>query len=246
MSDKPIQSKKNRILHILTISIFVILVCALAFFVIFKYQVEGEKNAVFDISKILVVSTVEGISKDAPTAKWDLNINQNNDVYITVEKNGKKQDAIKNVTINNVQIESAPIKGKINLYKPAETGLFKNNDKYKIENELIYTGSKEGSINNLEISNQGGTVIIRFCNSNICSYISNEDEQISHDGTLLTKAGINLEEIKAKVSFDVIIETESGIKYKTTVNLDLPSGNILEEATSTTEINTEDLVLKRF
>ena len=54
MSDKPIQSKKNRILHILTISIFVILVCALAFFVIFKYQVEGEKNAVFDISKIFI------------------------------------------------------------------------------------------------------------------------------------------------------------------------------------------------
>ena len=48
MSDKPIQSKKNKILHILTIAIFVILVCALAFFVIFKYQVEGEKNAVFD------------------------------------------------------------------------------------------------------------------------------------------------------------------------------------------------------
>ena len=137
MSDKPIQSKKNRILHILTISIFVILVCALAFFVIFKYQVEGEKNAVFDISKILVVSTVEGVSKDAPTAKWDLNVNQNNDVYITIEKNGKKQDAIKNVTINNVQIENAPAKGTLNLYKPAETGLFKNDDKYKIENELI-------------------------------------------------------------------------------------------------------------
>ena len=54
-----------------------------------------------------------------------------------------------------------------------------------------------------------------------------------------------VEEIKAKVSFDIIIETESGIKYKTTTNLDLPAGNILEEATSTTEINTEDLVLKR-
>ena len=246
MSDKPIQSKKNRILHILTISIFVILVCALAFFVIFKYQVEGEKNAVIDISKILVVSTVEGVSKDAPTAKWDLNVNQNNDVYITIEKNGKKQDAIKNVTINNVQIENAPAKGTLNLYKPAETGLFKNDDKYKIENELIYTGSKEGSINNLEISNQGGTVIIRFCNANISTYTSNEDEQISHDGTLLTKTGVNLEEIKAKVSFDIIIETESGIKYKTTASLDLPTENILEEATSTTEINTEDLVLKRF
>lgn len=245
MSDKPIQSKKNKILHILTIAIFVILVCALAFFVIFKYQVEGEKNAVFDISKILVVSTVEGVSKDAPTAKWDLNVNQNNDVYITIKKNGKKQDAIKNVTINNVQIENAPAKGTLNLYKPAETGLFKNDDKYKIENELIYAGSKEGSINNLEISNQGGTVIIRFCNANISTYTSNEDEQISHDGTLLTKTGVNVEEIKAKVSFDIIIETESGIKYKTTTNLDLPAGNILEEATSTTEINTEDLVLKR-
>ena len=161
------------------------------------------------------------------------------------EKNGKKQDAIKNVTINNIQIENAPAKGTLKLYKPAETGLFKNDDKYKIENELIYAGSKEGSINNLEISNQGGTVIIRFCNANISTYTSNEDEQISHDGTLLTKTGVKVEEIKAKVSFDIIIETEYGIKYKTTANLDLPAGNILEEATSTTEINTEDLVLKR-
>ena len=239
------QSKKDKIIHISIILFSVILICGLAAIIIFKYHVEGETNAIFDISKILVVSTAEGVAKENQTAKWDFNINQNNDIYITIEKNNKKQDAIKNVTINNIQILENPQKGIINLYKPAETGLFKCDDKYKIQDELVFEGSKQGSINNLEISNQGGTILIRFCNSNVGEYISNEEEQISHDGKLLEKANVNLEEIKSKVQFDIIIQTESGIKYKTTINVSLPIEKVIEEGTSTQVLNTDELILKR-
>lgn len=239
------QTQNNKILHISIIIFFVIIICVFAGMVIFKYQVEGETNAVFDISKILVVSTAEGIEKETPTAKWDFNINQNNDIYITIEKNDKKQDAIKNVTINNIQVIEAPSIGNIQSYRPAEKGLFKCDEKYKINEELQYVGSKSGSINNLEISNQGGTVLIRFCNENIGEYVSNEEEQILHDGTLIKKTNTTLEQLNAKVQFDIIIETEQDVKYKTTVEVALPVGNIIDEGTSTTELNTDELVLKR-
>lgn len=242
---KNIQSRKNKIIHISIIIFFIIIIFVFAGMVMLKYQVEGETDAIFDVSKVLVISTAEGVNKENPTAKWDYSVNQNNDLYITIEKNNKKKDAIKTVTINNIQIQQNPLKGTIQMYKPAETGLFKCNEQYKVQDEIKYIGSKSGNLNNLEISNQGGTIIVRFCNENVTSYTSNEDEQIIHNGTLLSKTGIELEELYTKIQFDIIIETESNIKFKTTVTTELPIGNIIDEGTSTTELNTDELVLKR-
>lgn len=239
------QRSSNKILHLSIIIFFIIIICGFASAVIFRYHVEGESNATFDISKIIMVSTAEGIENKNPTAKWDFNINQNNDVYITIEKNDKKQDIIKNVTVNNIQIKQAPEVGNISYYRPAETGLFKCDEKYKISDNLKYLGSEEGNINNLEISNLGGTILIRFCNENISRYISNEGDEVLHDGTLFGKTNIIKEQLNSKVQFDIIIETQQSVKYKTTVNIDLPVGNILEEGTSTKELNTNELVLKR-
>ncbi len=239
------QKISNKILHISIIIFFVIIICGFAGTVIFKYHVEGETNATFDISKIIMVSTAEGITNKNPTAKWDFNINQNNDVYITIEKNEKKQDIIKDITISNIQIKQTPSVGNISYYRPAETGLFKYDQKYKISDELKYIGSDSGSINNLEISNLGGTILIRFCNENASRYTSNEGDQILHDGTLFSKTDITKEQLNAKAQFDIIIETEQGVKYRTTVDIDLPVGNIFEEGTTTTRLNTDKLILKR-
>mgnify|MGYP003295324783 CR=1 FL=1 len=41
-------------------------------------------------------------------------------------------------------------------------------------------------------------------------YISNEDNEIVYDGTLLNKVGITLEEIKTNISFDLTIKTSVG------------------------------------
>lgn len=237
--------EKNKIIHITIMLFFMIIIFGVTGFIIFKYQVEGETNPVFDISKVLIVSTAEGQSKAESTARWDCSVNQNNDLYITIEKSKKKQDMIKSVTINNVRIIENPQIGTIEYYRPAETGLFKCDDKYKIEGELVYTGSKSGSLNNLEISNQGGTVLLRICNKNVSEYVSNDSEQILHDGTLLKNSNVTIDQLKAKLSLDVIIETESNIKYISTIEIDIPVGNIIDEGTVTQEIEADKIVIKR-
>lgn len=239
------QSRKNKILHILILFIIIFFMCFIAGMIILVYQVEGEKNAPFDISKVLVMSTAEGIEENPEDTNWNFSVNQNNDIYITIEKKTKKISTIKNVTINNISVIDNPQIGTISYYKPAEEGLFRNDEKYKIDSEIVYEGSKSGSINNLEISNQGGTIIIRFSNENLGQYSTNQNEIISHDGTLLKKLNLSKEQISAKVQFDVIIETEDNIKYKSNILADIPVGNFIEEGTGTMEIEKENIILKR-
>ena len=88
-------------------------------------------------------------------------------------------------------------------------------------------------------------VILKMIQGDWGEYISNDEEVISHDGKLLQKSEIKLEQLNSKIQFDINIETEKGIKYKTTINLDLPVGNLIEEGTCTKEIDTKDIILKR-
>ena len=66
-------------------------------------------------------------------------------------------------------------------------------------------------------------------------------------GTLLKKAGLSLEDIKLNIEFDLIIETEKGKSFKTHINMELPTENILETGISKSEeTELKDIVFKRF
>ena len=83
--------KKEKIKACVAILV-IILAIFITLIIIFKYQVEGETNMPFKLSKILVVSTAEGVQKDGSQEKWNLDIFQNNDVYFTIEKNEKNKE----------------------------------------------------------------------------------------------------------------------------------------------------------
>ena len=101
-------------------------------------------------------------------------------------------------------------------------------------------------INSNEITNQGGTIKFRASNMNLAQIISNDGEEIIHNGTILQKANLTENDIKFKISFDVIIKLESGIYFKGKVSLDLPAQEIIEKGTSTIEINNfENIIFKR-
>ena len=54
------------------------------------------------------------------------------------------------------------------------------------------------------------------------------------------------EDIKFNVSFDINIQLISSTVYTGTITLDLPTGNIMKNGTSTYEKNTfEDVIFKR-
>lgn len=217
--------------------------------IIIKYYVEGEKNMPFNISRVMVISSANGTQKEKSKTKWDVELDQNNDIYINIVKNKNytTKEIIDKVIIDNIKIEEKPEIGEIKIYRPSEEiQNFKNTEEYKIENSLEYQGGEEADITNLKIANQGGLIAIRCSNPKIGQYKSDEDTQISYDGTLLGKAGITSQQIKFKIGFDISIELKSGRKYKANVELEMPKGELEKEGTTNYEVNGKKIIFKRY
>ena len=98
-------------------------------------------------------------------------------------------------------------------------------------------------MSNIKISNQGGTIILRAVNKTGKEYNSNEKE-FEHSGKLLKEVQILNDDIKSTVSFDLIINLESGISFKANIKLKLPVGDIITQGYASTEI-AENIVFKR-
>lgn len=220
--------------------------------VILKYHVEGEDNLPFQVSKIMVISNAYGIQNENTEYHWDLDVVQNNDIYIDIvkNKNSEAQEIIDKIIFSDFEIESAPKKGEIIKYNPqsVDNGVYHNEEQYQITERLEYIGNEEKSdIKNLQVSNQGGLVFLRMVNQNLGNYTTDEAEEIRHDGTLLEKIGITDDEIFFSISFDLSIELKSEKKYKARVTLEMPRGSLTKEGTTNYQIfGTEELVFKRY
>ena len=126
------QRFSKKILNICIICIIIVAIIFTAVMLILNYDEKGETNMPFKVSKISIVSTVNGQDVENSEAKWDINVIQNNDVYIYIEKNDdyKKQETIKNVKLENITIAEKPEVGEIKIYKPIsnDSVLFENKD----------------------------------------------------------------------------------------------------------------------
>lgn len=241
------QKLSKKVLHICINAVILVAIFFGVGMSILKYHVEGETNLPFNISKIAIISNTEGKDQEG-TNKWNLSLNQNNDIYIYMEKNNeyKKVEVIESVTLENFKIINDSNIGEKNIYRPKSTGtsILKNKEEYKVE-KLEYIGDLESDIRNLKISNQGGIILFRYSLDNIGTYASDTDEEIKFD-ELLKKTNIKMDDLKSKISFDIIIKLKSGKSFKANIELDTPSGDIVEEGTSNIEItDLNNIVFKR-
>lgn len=233
--------------HIVVVIVIFAVILFILGIIVLKYNVEGETNMPFELSKISIISSSEGIDKEATNTKWAFDIYQSNDVFLYIDKNEGygKTEAIKTVKINNIQIE-AKKKENIRIYKPDEQEeklVFKNKEENIIES-IEYIGDMESNLKQRKISNQGGIVAFRCSNDNLATYTSDEEEINHHE--LLKKAQIKQEDLQTKVTFDLSIELQAGKEYKTTVNLDFPVDNVIERGTESKEItDLKNLIFKR-
>lgn len=226
-----------------------VLVIALIGLIILKYHVEGEQNMPFDLSEILVVSTAEGNQKEETgDNNWNVDIYQTNDVYLNIKKNKNYKDTeiIKNIEIKNINIDEKPSIGKIELYVPSnENEIYNYEENHKINSNIVFDGDKKSDIKNLKISNQGGIIVFRIVNKTGKEYISN-DEELKHDGTLLQKAEVNNEDIKAKISFDIVITLESGVSFSGKITIEIPVDDVTTQGvTNLDKKDMKDVVFKR-
>ena len=243
------QELSKKVIHICIISIIIIGIIFTALILILKYDEKGETNMPFSISKITIISTVDGRDVENPQAKWDKMISQNNDIYLYVEKNEQynKTETISSVQLKNFIIEKNSNIGEVKLYKQSsdEKFLYKNIDENKFE-ILEFKGAKLSNAKKLEISNQGGIIEFRCANNNIGEYKSDDDTEINY-GELLKKINIKEEDLKVNIYFDLIIKLDSGKSFKTEgIELQIPNPNIINEGKVGQEIDySNKIVFKR-
>lgn len=213
-----------------------------------RYQVEGETNLPFELSKMIVVSTAESNEIEAVAdTKWNFSVNQYNDIYLEIQKNDEytKNTNIKNITFENFVIEKNSGAENIKLYRANSEGKVVEDEAHLVGNSLTYKGEKETNLDELKISNQGSIILLRSVNQNVCEVRSN-DEEIIHDGTLLAKGNANSEDLNYKLSFDVVIETSRDIKYKGTISIELPTGDVQTQGkTQLEKTDFSDVIFKR-
>ena len=248
---KYITSKKS--FHICMTIVIIAVILFIAGILILRYQVEGETNMPFDITKITLISTSDGVDKnqEGDNTNWDFDINQNNDIYIYIEKNDnyKEEEAIRSIIIDNLNVQKEKELGTVKFYRPnveESGGNFSNTEENEVQS-LEYTGGLESDIKNLVIGNQGGLIIFRYANNNVAEYIS--DVSTNNEITtnqLLKSANVNEEDLKSKLTFDISITTEEGKEYKANISLDVPIEGVVENGTVSREMtDLDDIVFKR-
>lgn len=238
--------RNSKVIHIAIMLVIIVAIVFTGLMFILRYSVSGETNMPFNISKITVISTSGGIDVDEETI--DKEVCQNNDVYIYIEKNDEynRTETIKSVTLNNFNIVTPPQIGEISIFKPStsENEMCESKEEY-LASEIIYTGGEKSDIKNLQISNQGGIVLFRCANMNIGTYEANNDEEIDY-ADLIKKLNINNEDLKAEISFDIIISLDSEKTYQANISIDIPIGDIVSNGTTYEEnVNLDDIVFKR-
>lgn len=249
-----VNKKVQRIKFI--IAIIVVIIVAVAIGVrIHIYNKSGEKNMPYTISKIIVVSTArknENIDEqptEGTQSVWNFDIIQNNDVYIEINnKNTKKNEKIKNVSIEDIQILEAPQKGNLKIYMPnsLDGDRYTYTNEYEVGDSLTYRGADENSYKNLQLNRKGGIVSFSFTNKEVGKYVSGEDTEVTFDGRMLSKLNLKNEDLKSKVSFNLIIELDDEKKYSGKVELDINCEGLVENGTSKIEITDfSNIVFKR-
>lgn len=239
--------KKNlfkKCLFFITLAVIFMVVIS----IMIKYEVEGEKVLPYSVSKILLVSTVDGKNNPTNDAIWNIGIKQVNDVYMYIDKTMDTKATIKEVKFENFVITDVPEIGKLKLLRPTGeiSNLYTYSEQDYLDKAIVYQGEVIDDLKSLEISNSGGIAGFRFALEELGTFISNENIEITYDGKLLSNLGVTIDQIEFKVSFDIIITTSEDVSFKGTINLDMPVETVIEEGSSSREITDfSNVIFKR-
>jgi len=235
---------------LLKLSLTIVIVISVLFVVmmyLLTYHEEGETNIPFKISKIIIVSSTDGTQSSSAQNQWALDVNQNNDIYLYIDKNKNygKTELIENVKISNFNVVKETDNGEIKIYKTdkQENKMFSNVQEFEIK-ELTYIGDLESNIKQEKISNQGGIVAFRCANNKVSQYLADNITEVNYN-QLLQMTSVQQKDLNVKISFDIEIKVVDKKTYQATVELQLPVQDVITNGTTNLEITElENIVFK--
>ena len=207
---------KKRILKKYIFISFLLIAISVSILLMVKYNVEGEKNLPLELNKIIIKSTINAQS-NASENLWDLNLEQNNDIYIYFKKNDKVETKVESIKISNIKIEKAKNIGNLEVLLPTSNDIktnYKNSTENYLDKEIEYAANTSDNMEKQEFCQDGGMIAFRISNKDLANYISNEDTEIQYNGMLLDKAQISQDDIKLKATMDITLIVSEKEKYK--------------------------------
>ena len=163
------------------------------------------------------------------------NLYQYTDIALFIESTTAEktlENTLKEVSIQNIQFNIKPNLGEPNLYFKSIHQFSKSEliDENKIQDHLDFSISSEDSAN-LDTptlyNNLANPITLTYINSNIKTdyTITDTSVPITYDGSLLKRCNVSLENIQARICFDIYITNNLDQKFKSSVYLDIPLEN---------------------
>ena len=84
MKEKIKQLTNTKQFHICMVFTIIVIILFIAGVISLKYNVEGENTPPFNISKISIISGTDGTDIEGAQEKWNLEVSQNNDIYVYI------------------------------------------------------------------------------------------------------------------------------------------------------------------
>lgn len=225
---------------IIIVIILLIITMGLGIYFYFHYQkkydqeIENSKT-IFNISELFYYSSADAIQNMPESGQlWNLNLYQYTNIAFKINNQNeytgiKSKNTIKELYIDNIQISSTPLTGTLALYYKNPTLLTTGSiiEDNVIVDKLDYSildFNVELDYSIPQLNRDGGIISLQILNKDIYDnfIINNTDEIVMYDGTLLSKAGIPLENLSYTISFDIYIINDLGEKFKSTISLDCP------------------------
>ncbi len=248
-----INFKNKKVFVIIVVFVILLIILFLYIKIINKYRnnnifaKQSEKyseelsNPVFRIEKILIYSdaNIEDLSKNENLS--DINISQFTDFAIYIDNKSKTsqltaENTINNIYIDNITISALPLGTQKVSYKSIDNLCkYEKIDKStnRIDYEIIHKNSeKNNNSSNSFYTDCSEPLIVSYTNENIVEHkdVSNAQEKLSLDGSILKYLGIELESLNYQISFRINIENNLGENFfyncKLDINLDSEDGGI--------------------
>lgn len=203
-----------------------------------------KKSNTFKISKIFLFSSADAIQNEAANkSTWNVNVSQFTDIAIYIDNHSEngfsKENTISNLYIDNIQYIDSPSLGTPILYYKNQNdfGKLSLKEENKIQDTLHFETIPYENERNYEkpeiYDTSFSPICLGFANSNIKTnyIITNIEEPLRYDGSLLKRCSIGLTSISTTVSFDVHIINQMNEHLKSTITIPIPLRENNSEAT---------------
>lgn len=196
-------------------------------------------KTVFSIDKIILYSSANAIKNEVTRPVWDLNVYQYTDIAIYINNHSDEElnseNAIKTLYIDNIKLNGVK-KGEQSLYfknapdfgKSIYSAVEKKEDadSNKIGDKLEFSVLNDGDINYEKrqiYADCSSPITLEYVNNIVNNkIISDIENDVKYDGSILKRSGIVLSDIKSSISFRINLTNNYNQKYMANVYIEIP------------------------